>query len=113
MNGQHVAKVRISSDSRKTPTCFFYRPDGGVQLTVRPYRGESGTAHALVDAAAPVKTSAKATDPPGWSGGSQPTDSGAVYAVAKGDAAVAVTTNQRQTVKARQVAERTIQALGW
>nr|WP_231644808.1 DUF2020 domain-containing protein [Sciscionella sp. SE31] len=112
VNGQHVGQVRISAD-KPAPACFFYRPNGGLQLTVRPYKGDSGTAHALVDQAAPVRTSARATDPAGWSGGSQPTDSGAVYAVAKGDAAVVVTTNQRQTIKAKEAAEQAIAALGW
>lgn len=111
-NGQHVGKVRVSA-GKSHPACYFYRPDGSVQATVRPYRGDAGSAHALVDRAAPVGTSSKATDPKGWSGGEQPTSDGSVYAVAKGNAAVVVTTNQRQTIKARRIAESTISALHW
>ena len=49
---------------------------------------------------------------PGTTCGAQPTDEGAVYAVAKGPQAVVVTTNQEQTIKAKVVAQETISALG-
>lgn len=112
-NGQHVGKVRIGAPGADGPhpACFFYRPDGSLQLTVRVYVGSADVAHALIDAAAPVATSAMANDPAGWTGGEQPTRDGAVYAVTKGNAAVVVTTNQHQTIKAREVAEQTITGL--
>ena len=50
--------------------------------------------------------------PGGWSGGSQPTADGAVFAVAKQGTAVVITTNQRQTVGARRIAEQVIATLG-
>lgn len=109
-NGQHVSKVQTSSDEPH-PACFFYALNGKLQLTVRVYVGDPAVATALVDKAAPLSSSDPANDPPGWQGGYQPTDTGAVYAVAKGGAAVVVTTNQKQTVKARTVAEQTISAL--
>jgi hypothetical protein len=109
-NGQRVSKVAISAD--QPPTCFFHRPDGSVQLTVRIYSGDPAVAEALVDAAAPVATSNPAELAGGWKGGAQPTDEGAVYAVAKEGAAVVVTTNQEQTIKAKQVAQESISALG-
>ncbi|MGW4521352.1 DUF2020 domain-containing protein [Amycolatopsis sp. NPDC004378] len=109
-NGQHVSKVRISAD-RPHPACFFYRPDGKVQLTVRVYVGDAKTATALVNKAAPVDTSNPASDPSGWKGGYQSTDDGAVYAVAKGASAVIATTNQKQSVKARTVVKKAIAAL--
>ena len=109
-NGQHVSKVRLSAD-QPHPACFFYRPDGKIQLTVRVYVGDAKTAKALVDKAAPVESSNPASDPSGWKGGYESTDDGAVYAVAKGTAAVIVTTNQKQSVKARTVAKKTIAAL--
>ncbi|WP_092530412.1 DUF2020 domain-containing protein [Amycolatopsis arida] len=109
-NGQRVGNVRTSADEPH-PTCFFYRPDGSVQLTVRVYVGEPGVARALVDHAAPVDTANPADEPPGWQGGYQKTEEGAVYAVAKGGAAVVVTTNQQQSVKAREVATEAISAL--
>jgi UPF0176 protein len=109
-NGQHVSKVRVSAD-QPHPACFFYRPDGKVQLTVRVYVGDAKTATALVNKAAPVDTSNPASDPSGWKGGYLSSDDGAVYAVAKGASAVVVTTNQKQSVKARTVAKKAIAAL--
>ncbi|MEV6827603.1 DUF2020 domain-containing protein [Amycolatopsis sp. NPDC051102] len=109
-NGQHVSKVRVSAD-QPHPACFFYRPDGKIQLTVRVYVGDAKTATALVNKAAPVDSSNPASDPSGWKGGYLSTDDGAVYAVAKGSAAVIATTNQKQSVKARTVVKKTISAL--
>jgi UPF0176 protein len=109
-NGQHVSKVRVSAD-QPHPACFFYRPDGKVQLTVRVYVGQPDIATALVNKAAPVETSNPASDPAGWKGGYQSIDDGAVYAVAKGASAVIATTNQKQSVKARTVVKKAIAAL--
>ncbi|SFW53243.1 DUF2020 domain-containing protein [Amycolatopsis australiensis] len=109
-NGQHVSKVRVSAD-KPHPACFFYRPDGKVQLTVRVYVGDPKTATALVNKAAPVDTSNPASDPAGWKGGYQSTGDGAVYAVSKGGTAVIATTNQKQSVKARTVVKKAIAAL--
>ena len=109
-NGQHVSKVRVSAD-QPHPACFFYRPDGKIQLTVRVYVGDAKTATGLVNQAAPVDSSNPASDPSGWKGGYLSTDDGAVYAVAKGASAVVVTTNQKQSVKARTVAKKAIAAL--
>ncbi|QKV77079.1 DUF2020 domain-containing protein [Amycolatopsis sp. Hca4] len=109
-NGQHVSKVRVSAD-QPHPACFFYRPDGKVQLTVRVYVGDAKTATALVNKAAPVDSSNPASDPSGWKGGYLSSDDGAVYAVAKGGTAVIATTNQKQSVKARTVVKKAIAAL--
>ncbi|KDN17742.1 DUF2020 domain-containing protein [Amycolatopsis rifamycinica] len=109
-NGQHVSKVRVSAD-QPHPACFFYRPDGKVQLTVRVYVGDAKTATALVNQAAPLDSSNPASDPSGWKGGYLSTDDGAVYAVAKGTAAVIASTNQKQSVKARTVVKKVIAAL--
>lgn len=109
-NGQRVSKVQTSAD--EPPACFFYRPDGGVQLTVRIYTGEAPVAQALVDASAPVASSNPAELSGGWQGGAEASESGAVYAVAKEATAVVVSTNQGQTIKAKQIAQETITALG-
>lgn len=113
-NGQHVTKVRISAD-KPHPACFFYRPDGGLQLTVRVYVGDAKTAKALVDEAAPIATSNPATSPAGWKGGLVSQDKGqdksSVYAVAKAGSAVIVTSNQAQSTKSRRVAEQAITSL--
>ncbi|MBA2471870.1 MAG: DUF2020 domain-containing protein, partial [Pseudonocardiales bacterium] len=50
--------------------------------------------------------------PGGGSGGSQPTTDGAVFAVSRQGTAVVITTNQRQTIGARRIAEQVIAALG-
>lgn len=110
-NGQRVTKVRISAD-KPHPACFFYRPDGSVQLTVRIYAGDAAVAKAIVDEAAPVATSDPAKSPQGWKGGSLSGEKGAVYAVAKDGTAVVVTTNQAQTIKARRIVEAVIAKLG-
>lgn len=112
-NGQHVGSVKVSADDQPHPACFFYRPDGGLQLTVQVYVGAPTVATALVNKAAPVATSDPASEPAGWSGGAQDLPSGAVYAVAKGGDAVIAITNQRQTIKARRVVTQAIQRLGW
>lgn len=109
-NGQRVSKVQTSAD--QPPACFFYRPDGSVQLTVRVYTGDATIAKALVDAAAPVTTSNPAELTGGWKGGAEATESGAVYAVAKDASAIIVSTNQEQTIKAKQIAQQSITALG-
>jgi len=109
-NGQHVSKVRVSAD-QPHPACFFYRPDGKIQLTVRVYVGDAKTATALVNKAAPLDSSNPASDPSGWKGGYLSSDDGAVYAVAKGSTAVIASTNQKQSVKARTVVKKAIAAL--
>jgi hypothetical protein len=111
-NGQRVGKVRLSAD-RPHPACFFYRADGGEQLRVEVLVGvQPAAARAAVDRAAPVASSDPATLPGGWQGGKQPTDAGAVFAVAKDGSAVVVVTNQKQTIKASRIAEQAITALG-
>ncbi|WP_040924794.1 DUF2020 domain-containing protein [Saccharomonospora iraqiensis] len=108
-NGQRVGTVRVSDGD--PPSCFFHRPDGEEQLRVRVFVGRPEVAVALVDAAAPVATSNPATRPSGWEGGYETDASGAVYAISKGETAVIVTTNQRQSVKARTVATDVVGAL--
>jgi UPF0176 protein len=109
-NGQHVSKVQTSGD-KPHPACFFYALNGKLQMTVRVYVGDPAVATALVDQLAPLDSSNPATEPAGWSGGYEATDTGAVYAVSKQGTAVTVTTNQKQSVKARTVAKQAIAAL--
>lgn len=108
-NGQRVTGVKTSAGD--PPACFFYTYRSRLQMSVWVYRGTRKVAGAVVDRAAPVATSSKATEPAGWTGGSEVTGSGAVYAVLSGGDAVVVTTNQKQTVKAREIAADTISAL--
>jgi UPF0176 protein len=112
-NGEHVGSVKISSgaDGQPHPTCFFYRPDGNLQMTIRVYVGSPAVATAMVNQAAPVATSSPATQPAGWSGGAESQPKGAVYAISKGGTAIVVTSNQLQTIKCRLVAVATVAGL--
>jgi UPF0176 protein len=109
-NGQRVGEVKISAD--QPPACFFYRPDGNVQMSIRVYTGEPAVAKGLVDAAAPIATSNPAELSGGWKGGAEAKDASAVYAVAKEATAVIVVTNQEQTLKAKLIAQQVITELG-
>ena len=111
INGQRVGAVRISAD-QPYPACFFLRGDGAEQLRTWIVVATPEVARAAVDAAAPVATSDLAELPGGWSGGSQPTSDGAVFAVARQGTAVVVTTNQPHVLGARRITERVITALG-
>lgn len=111
VNGERVGAVQISAD-RPYPACFFLRGDGAVQLRSWIVVDTPEVARATVDAVAPVATSDLAELPGGWSGGSQPTADGAVFAVARHGTAVVVTTNQHQTISARRIAGQVIATLG-
>jgi UPF0176 protein len=112
-NGQRVTAVRVSETGpdRPYPACFFFTGDGAVQLRTWIVVTTPAAAHAVIDAVAPVATSDLAELPGGWSGGSQPTPDGAVFAVARQGTAVVITTNQHQTISARQIADQVITAL--
>ncbi|MGH3870895.1 MAG: DUF2020 domain-containing protein [Pseudonocardiaceae bacterium] len=110
INGERVSAVQVSTD-RPHPACFFLRGDGTVQLRTWIVVATPAVARATVDAAAPVATSDLAELPDGWSGGSQPTADGAVFAVARRGTAVVITTNQRQTISARRIAAQVITTL--
>ena len=112
-NGERVVSVRISATGpdQPYPACFFLTANGTVQLRTWIVVATPKAARAIVDAAAPVNTSDLAELPGGWSGGSQPTAEGAVFAVARQGTAVVITTNQRQTIGARRIAEQVITAL--
>jgi UPF0176 protein len=109
-NGQRVADTKI--DTEDPPACYFYRPDGSVQMGVQIYTGDPAVAEAFVDQVAPVDSANPAKLDGGWNGGAQPTEDGAVFAVAKEGTAVVVVTNQEQTIKAKLVAEEAISTLG-
>lgn len=113
-NGQHIGSIKISASGggQPHPTCFFYRPDGHLQLTTRIYVGDPKVATAIVDQAAPIATSNPETQPAGWSGGSMALSDGAVYAIAKGGTAIVVTSNQLQTIKCKLVAVQVVAGLG-
>lgn len=114
-NGERVTAVRVSKTAthQPYPACFFLTYHDAVQLRTWIVVASPQTARATVDAVAPVATSDLAELPGGWSGGSQPTADGAVFAVARRGTAVVITTNQRQTIGARRIAEQVIANLRW
>ncbi|MGH3530255.1 MAG: DUF2020 domain-containing protein, partial [Pseudonocardiaceae bacterium] len=93
-NGERVVAVRISDTGpdRPQPACFFFAANGTVQLRTWILATTPQVARATVDAAAPVASSDLAELPGGWSGGSQPTTDGAVFAVSRQGTAVVITT---------------------
>jgi UPF0176 protein len=112
-NGQRVAAVHVSETGadRPYPACFFLTANGATQLRTWIVVATPQVARATLDAAAPVATSDLAELPGGWSGGSQPTTEGAVFAVTRQGTTVVVTTNQSQTISARRIAEQVIATL--
>lgn len=108
-NGQRVPKVKLSTD-QPHPACFFYANATEIQLTVRVYVGDERVAKLVVNEAAP-DGSQPASSPVGWTGGYISNETGVVYAVGKGDAAVVVTSNQKQSIKARRIADEAIKGL--
>lgn len=108
-NGQRVPKVKLSTDEPH-PACFFYANATEVQLSVRVYVGDERVAKMIVNEAAP-EGSQPASAPAGWTGGYVSSETGVVYAVSKADAAIVVTTNQKQSIKARRIAEEAVKGL--
>jgi UPF0176 protein len=113
-NGERVTAVQVSETGpdQPHPACFFLTYHAAVQLRTWIVTATPEVARATVDAVAPVATSDLAELPGGWSGGSQPTADGAVFAVSRQGTAVVITTNQRQTIGARRIAGQVITALG-
>ena len=116
-NGQRVTGVGI--DERfNPPACQYWSYPPEPQLTVFVRRMPTAQeAMAVVDWAMPIDTTAPADQPEGWNGGRHgggdvPGRLGAGYAVAHGDTAVVVFTNQNESVKAQLVAEQVIANLG-
>lgn len=112
-NGQRVTGV--GTDTRfDPPACQFwsYPPEPQLTVMVR-HMGSVEDARAVVDWVAPVDLTQPATLPGGWDGGRHgggdvPGRIGAAFAVAKGPTAVAVFTNQDESVKAEAVAKEVI-----
>ena len=112
LTGQHTGTTQIVEVSPH-PICLFYRSDGGFMASVRVIEADTPQAAvAAVNAHVPIENSNPANQPPGWTGGSMVTDTGSVYAVAKGTVAVVAESNQQQSIKGRQLVVVTVGALG-
>lgn len=112
INGQHTGTTRIIQVG-PYPICVFTRSDGGPLATVRIIQADTPQAAvAAVDAHVPIETSDPASQPPGWTGGSMVTDSGSVYAVSKGNIAIVAESNEKLTIKGRQMVSTAVTNLG-
>ena len=112
LNGQKVLRTAVDP-SFDPVACQFWSYGDAPQLTVLVrHMGSVDDARAVVDHYAPIGSTSPASSPAGWDGGRGPVDGGAVYAVSKDDAAVVITTDQEQSVKAELVAEEVIRNLG-
>lgn len=111
-NGQRVTTQGI--DNRfDTPACLIWSyPEEPQAVVVVRKMADEDAAIEVVDWAAPIKKTEPAEEPAGWSGGRGVVDERAVYAVQKGDVAVAVWSNQLQTFKAEKIAKEAIKNLG-
>ena len=107
-NGQRVTGV--GTDTRfEPPARQLWSTAENPQLAVSVRQvGSAEDARAVADWAAPVD----ATLPGGWdAGGEVPGRIGAAYTVSKGPVAVAVFTNQNESVKAEAVGREVITTL--
>lgn len=110
-NGQRITYQGV--DNRfDTPACLIwsYPEEPQAVVLVREMPDEDAAIE-VVDWAAPIKQTEPAEEPAGWSGGRGVIDERAVYAVQKGNVAVAVWSNQLQTVKAELIAKEAIKNL--
>ncbi|MGP5497832.1 DUF2020 domain-containing protein [Corynebacterium flavescens] len=109
-NGQRLTTQGI--DTRfDPPACAFWSYPDAPQVTVIVRHMPSvEEARAVVDWAAPIDSTEPA-DFEGWTGGRGVFSDSSVYAVQKNDYAVAVWTNQQQTLKAELIAKEAISNL--
>lgn len=119
-NGQRVSKTLVIA-TEPYPVCEFYRADGTVQAVTRVVVADSaGAAKASVDQHVPVADSFPVSKPPGWEGGAKGqqdgvgdySDARSIYAVSRGDIAVIALSNQKESVKGRQIVTLVIDNLG-
>jgi hypothetical protein len=110
-NGQHTGQTSVIA-TKPYPVCVFTRSSGGFLAAVRIVVAETPEqAVAAVNEHVPVAESFPATHPSGWTGGAMSTpkglpgypDAGSIYAVSKGTIAIIAISNQKQSIKGRQM----------
>ena len=119
ITGQHHGTTTLVALT-PYPICEFVRSDGGALATVRFVTAATpAAAAAAVDAHVPVAGSQPASQPDGWTGGSQTSggrtagaDALSTYAVSRGTVAVIVTENESPSIKARALAVCAIHGAG-
>jgi hypothetical protein len=119
-NGQRISKTETIA-TEPYPVCVFYRADGSVMAATRIVVADTpAAATAAVNQHVPVDESFPVTRPSGWVGGAMSTpdgvpgypDAGSIYAVSKGAIAVIAVSNQKQSIKGRQMVTRIVANLG-
>lgn len=111
-NGQRVTAVGVDN-TLNPPACVFwsYPEDPQATILVRTFDNPQ-LAIDMVNWAAPIDTTDPAKEPAGWDGGRFGSEDRSLYAVSKGSTAVVVFSNQGQSYKAQQIAEKVIGNLG-
>lgn len=119
-NGQRISRTSVIAVT-PYPICQFFRPDGTVMAVTRIVKaGSAAAAAAAVNQHVPIDQSFPATHPSGWTGGAMATpngvpgypDAGSIYAVSKGDIAIIAISNQKQSIKGRQMVTDIVTNLG-
>ncbi len=119
-NGQHTGPTSII-DVRPYPVCIFTRADGRYLATTRiVVAATPEQAVAAVNQHVPIALSSPATHPTGWTGGAMATpdgvpgypDAASIYAVSKGPIAIIAISNQKQSIKGRQMVQDIVSHLG-
>lgn len=110
-NGQRTGTTSVIA-TMPYPVCVFTRSSGGFLAAVRIVVAQTPqAAAAAVNEHVPIGESFPAAHPTGWTGGAMTTpngvpgypDAGSIYAVSKGPIAIIAISNQRQSIKGRQM----------
>lgn len=119
-NGQNVGVIETIA-TEPYPVCIFHRPDGTVMAALRIVVADSPeAAAAAVNQHVPIADSFEVSKPEGWLGGAMGNlhgvdgypDGQSIYAVAKGDTAIIAVSNQKQSIKGRQMVTDIVENLG-
>lgn len=119
-NGQHTGVTSVIR-VEPYPVCVFTRSSGGFLAATRIVRAATPEqAAAAVNEHVPIGESYPVTHPAGWTGGAMSTphglpgypDAGSIYAVSKGTIAIIAISNQKQSIKGRQMVTDIVANLG-
>lgn len=120
-NGQRIGRTATIA-VEPYPICIFYRPDGTVMAVTRIVVADSPeAAAAAVNQHVPVANSFPVAKPQGWVGGAMGDladgvpgypDARSIYAVSKGATAIIAISNQKQSIKGRQMVTDIVASLG-
>lgn len=119
-NGQNVGKIETIA-VEPYPICIFHRPDGSVMAAIRIIAADTPeAAAAAVNQHVPIADSFAVAKPAGWTGGAMGNQSGidgypdaqSIYAVSKDTIAIVAVSNQKQSIKGRQMVTDIVANLG-